>query len=254
MPLPIKQKSTPNAGVPRAPQTPLDPHNALVAQLAHVAALEAQDKAAPEWANSQFAPLRNLRSVPKSRAVRDVAGHWLTSIGIPATPYDASGNTALLLPEERVVAVKCSTRWREGSYHFQHLRDWGFQAALLLGISPQEMHAWLVPRDELLAHAVMQRGHHARMLIFHAERVPGWLRRYGGTLPEAAAILTKSLPVGSRGEIWLQPRLLPEEQLRLAIEGLPARIEGTTVLSSPPRHPLFVPPYNGTAQSLDLDR
>lgn len=224
MPLPIVAVEQPAPQGDYPPRPPIDRHNAVMARMAHLASLEAQDAAARAWVGSPYASLRDLKPIPKSKTARSMLVSWLASIGIVATAHNAWGNTALILPGNRLAVVKCSMRWHEGSYRFQQIRDWEYEAALLLGISPEQAHLWIVPRAVLLAHSVPQHAAYSRMLTFPADAHPRWLRQYGGSLEEAEAILADAVP-GSQADavatFWSQRHLLPDGQRQPLAEGEP---------------------------------
>jgi len=89
------------------------------------------------------------------------------------------------------IEVKLSTRWTDtGVYRFQQIRDQNYDFCLCLGISPFDVHAWLIPKKELMAagHKEVrpqhggQAGRDTRWLTFPADDPPNWLAQFGGSL------------------------------------------------------------------------
>jgi hypothetical protein len=91
------------------------------------------------------------------------------------------------------VEVKLSLRWNNEHFTFQEIRDFDYDVAALLGITPTEVHLWIVPKHILLANVFSQRrgasGRGSKWFKFPSDRPPEWLRRWGGTFAEARKIL-----------------------------------------------------------------
>lgn len=94
------------------------------------------------------------------------------------------------------VEVKFSTPWQGGGYKFQQLRDQSYEVAALLGLQPQVVQLWIVPKDVLWEHAVGQHtgagAQDTKWLSFPADKPPSWLDKYGGTLAKAKASLKEA--------------------------------------------------------------
>lgn len=96
------------------------------------------------------------------------------------------------------VEIKSSTLWQGGFYKFQQLRDQNYRFVLCLGISPYMAHGWAIPKE-----VVMEQWHSGGIVSQHGGRrgkdtawlkvapgeEPGWLRKWGGSLAQAAAIV-----------------------------------------------------------------
>ncbi len=84
--------------------------------------------------------------------------------------------------------IKFSMLWEDGMYVFQQIRNQDYDYIFCLGISPQEAHAWLLPKQVALQNAPPQhggkKGTDTRWLHINPREVPNWLIPYGGSLDE----------------------------------------------------------------------
>ena len=97
--------------------------------------------------------------------------------------------------------IKSSTLWKNGGYRFQQLRDQNYDVAICLGVSPFNAHCWVIPKSDIMknwgkAEGLSsqhggQAGTDTAWLTVDPENVQQWLLPYGGTLAEAAAVLTR---------------------------------------------------------------
>lgn len=95
------------------------------------------------WAHSPHSWIRRLPPARRGRAAADIAEAVLRGIGWDVTGRTAPGHDRVVAGTR--IAVKLSTLWETGVYNFQHLRADGCDQLLLLGVSPERIHAWLVP-------------------------------------------------------------------------------------------------------------
>ncbi len=193
MPLPIVAIEAPELKGSLPDSAITDAGTSMMADFVSTAIVETLEAKPDPWRGSPFAPLRRLTSVQKSKVARAILGQWFASVGVTVTVKTIVGNATLILPENQLAVVKLSTRWEEGMYHFQQLKDWDYQQALLFGLSPQQAHLWIVPREEIMTRSVPQHGIDSRMLTVSPADPPAWLRQYGGTLDQAASILAQTL-------------------------------------------------------------
>jgi len=193
MPLPIEPIEAPGIAGPGE----VDPESAVMADFVLPAMLATQKAKADPWRGSRFAPLRSLKPIPKSNAGREMLAMWFAHHGVVATVKKVAGNATLVLPDNRLAMVKVSTLWSEGLYRFQQIKDWDYEVALLLGISPQVIHLWLIPREEIITRSKPQHGLESRMLDVHPDKLPNWMSSYGGTLPQAQAIMREAIGIAA---------------------------------------------------------
>lgn len=114
---------------------------------------------------------------------------------------------------DRIIAgkraeIKMSTLWENGSYKFQQLRDQNYDFAICIGISPFDVHCWVLPKDlildkwrntgEISSQYREGQGSDTAWLSVNPDAIPDWLTQWGGTLSSAVrliASLTNQKPV-----------------------------------------------------------
>lgn len=148
------------------------------------------------WTDSPFQWIKNLPSSAIGATGAKLVEHWATSKKFAVDP---SGTTEFDRYINRMkIEVKTSTLWKDtGKYTFQQLRDQDYEYAFLLGISPFDVHAWLVPKFELMEENHPEiRGQHGgaiavetRWLTFNPENPPAWLSKYGGSLTQVETLI-----------------------------------------------------------------
>jgi hypothetical protein len=118
---------------------------------------------------------------------------WAKRCGLEVVPATDTGHDCILGGIR--TEVKFSTLWSGGGYTFQQIRDQNYEVAALLGLQPQVVQLWVVPKAELWERA---NGQHTgaeatdtKWLSFQAQDPPAWLNQYGGTLDVALASLEK---------------------------------------------------------------
>lgn len=95
------------------------------------------------------------------------------------------------------IEIKMSTLWaNNGQYTFQQIRDQQYDFLLCLGLSPQEVHCWLIPKAEVHTGRVgvsQQHGGKAGKdtlwLNFRADSPPQWLEDFGGPLSSIVGLM-----------------------------------------------------------------
>lgn len=143
------------------------------------------------WVASPFAWILTLPSRTRGTVGEKIVALWLTANGCAVTRPPHSGC-------DRVVnginmEIKFSTRWEHGGYVFQQLRDQDYESVFCLGVSPNDVHAWLIPKAVAWEHAVPQHGGKlgtdTKWLSFPAEKAPHWLSVYGGSLADVLKVI-----------------------------------------------------------------
>ena len=155
-----------------------------------------------EWVGSPFAwikqrPSRQIGAIGE----RLVAG-WIASKKFAVEPSPDS--QADIIVNTQRVEVKLSTRWKNGLYKFQQLRDQNYEFAICLGICPFTAHCWAIPKSEILRRwndrdgIISQHGGRdgtdTAWLSFKVDEPPAWLAVHGGTLAEAAEVIRGLVP------------------------------------------------------------
>lgn len=132
---------------------------------------------------------------------------WLGAKGFDVT--QSPDSDADLLINGHRIEIKFSTRWKNGIYKFQQLRDQNYVFAICLGVSPFDAHCWVLPKAELLSRwkESMRVGHEVggiqsqhggaagrdtAWLTIDPSSPPEWVSERGGRLALAAEFLAKN--------------------------------------------------------------
>jgi hypothetical protein len=169
-----------------------DPHLAKFVQVSEVVS---QEYAAnlEGWSGSPFVWILTLPSRAKGAAAEKIVDSWLTGNGFDVRRAKHSGCDRIVNGIN--LEIKFSTLWKSGGYKFQQLRDQDYEFVFCLGISPERVHAWLIPKAIAWEHAIPQHGGSigtdTKWLGFQADSPPHWMSEYGGTLKQVLACLRK---------------------------------------------------------------
>lgn len=94
------------------------------------------------------------------------------------------------------VEIKMSTLWKNGIYKFQQLRDQNYDFVICLGVSPFDVHCWVIPKqiiidkwhDDEVKDIRSQHGGVAATetawLQVRPQSPSEWIREWGGSLVE----------------------------------------------------------------------
>jgi hypothetical protein len=166
----------------------------LVASSEHLTAAYPE---AREWEGSPFNWLLPLAPSTRGAVGRNLVEAWATSLGIYGGRVRADNQTYLLFRGKRV-QVKLSTRWVNGQYRFQQIRDQPYDYLFCLGLSPDDVHVWFIPKQDALDHLMGTSGQHTgagatETLWLNVDpSVPqGWLSDFGDQLSTVRAVLQR---------------------------------------------------------------
>ena len=166
--------------------------DADVLQFADLAAwLESEyvDHEGDPWASSPFGWIQALPSRKKGAIGEKLVAAWAEKNGFDVARTGDSDADRII--NGRRIEIKYSKLWADnGIYKFQQIRDQDYDFCFCLGLSPFDVHAWFIPKSELMQNRppalVPQhggsRGQDTRWLSFPATDPPAWLQSYGGTL------------------------------------------------------------------------
>ena len=146
------------------------------------------------WAASPFAWILTLPSRTRGAVGEKIVTQWLTANGctVKAPPHSGCDRVVNGINME----IKFSTRWEHGGYVFQQLRDQDYASVFCLGVSPNDVHAWLIPKAVAWEHAVPQHGGKigtdTKWLSFPADNPPQWIAPYGGSLADVLRVVKTS--------------------------------------------------------------
>jgi hypothetical protein len=149
---------------------------------------------ADPWKASPFAWIKGRASRQRGAIGERLVKAWAKRSGFSVTPASDTGHDCRL--DGVPVEVKFSTLWETGHFVFQQIRDQSYDVVALLGLAPQSVHLWMVPKAELWERAPGQHtgaaGVDTKWLRFPADDPPSWLQRYGGPLIEAQRALEEA--------------------------------------------------------------
>lgn len=150
------------------------------------------------WAGSPFAWISHRSSRQKGKIGEQLLAGWCAAreLNVVRSP----DHEADRIIEGHRVEIKCSMRWRNGSYTFQQIRDQDYEYLVCLGLSPFDAHAWIFRKAELpfrlLKHQHGGRaGRDTWWLSFPSDRPPEWIARVQtGRLAHVYRVLAKLRP------------------------------------------------------------
>jgi hypothetical protein len=167
---------------------------ALFARLSAEVQLGFEDAAADAWEASPFAWIRREPSRRKGAIGEVLVKDWAATETMQVQPAENTGHDCRL--DGLLVEVKLSLLWGGGEFVFQQIRDQDYEVGCLLGLEPQRVHLWAVPKSVLWERATGQHtgaaAHDTKWLRFRAADPPHWLSEFGGELPAARAALEKT--------------------------------------------------------------
>jgi len=152
-----------------------------------------------EWVGSPFAWIKTRPSRQVGAIGERLVAGWLAARGFNvARSGDSEADRVV---ENRRIEIKLSTRWANGNYKFQQLRDQRYDLVVCLGISPFAAHCWVLPKADVMrlwkvenkipSQHGGQAGEDTAWLDVKIDSVPEWLGAYGGSLPQAIGLLSK---------------------------------------------------------------
>lgn len=139
------------------------------------------------WSNSPFEWISSLSAGSKSKIIKQLLDRWLIAHHIPFenSPELPGGRWI----DGHLVQIKTSMLWKSGIYRFQQIKSNDCNYFWLVGLSPDQVNLWVVPRAELECN--LTRAQHkldgvveSYMLEISPERVPEWLEPFGGSLDQ----------------------------------------------------------------------
>jgi len=141
-----------------------------------------------KFKNSPYKWLKNCPSGRKGKIAEDLILEWCAVKKLRSERGDKK-NYDLLIENKRV-EVKLSFLWETGVFKFQQIRNkQNYQYCLCLGVSPDEISAWLIPKNELRRNRPGLKPQHGgkkgvdtKWLSFRPEDPPKWIDKYGDGL------------------------------------------------------------------------
>lgn len=159
------------------------------------------------WKDSPFAWILTQPSRRKGAIFESLVSKWCIARKLRVTRSGDSDADRIV--EGLRVEIKGSTLWKTGRYKFQQLRDQSHDVVICLGISPFDVHCWTIPKEEIMRrwrNGDISSQHGGRSgtdtawIDVEPSRPPGWLRQWGGRLPEAYDVLRRFIRERNRQE------------------------------------------------------
>ena len=101
-----------------------------------------------EWQNSPFKWILGLTSRQRGAVGEQLVRKFLKEERFAVT--DSPGTDSDISVNGYNVEIKFSTLWQNGGYRFQQIRDQDYDILLCLGISPNDAHAWVVTKSNIV--------------------------------------------------------------------------------------------------------
>jgi len=147
------------------------------------------------WAGSPFAWIRARPAGQRGAIGARLVSQWSESKGFTVGPTGDSDADRLI--NKIRIEIKFSTLWTDQEiYKFQQIRDQNYRYCFCLGVSPFAVHAWFIPKSELMSpregltpqHGGAK-GTDTMWLGFSPDDPPSWLTPFGGTLTQVEALI-----------------------------------------------------------------
>ena len=154
------------------------------------------------WAGSPFQWIKSRPSRQIGKIGEELVADWCVKKGF-SVKRSTDSDADRIISGHRI-EIKFSTLWTETKiYKFQQIRDQDYDFCFCIGVSPKDVHAWLIPKSELRKDRpptfIPQHGGSdgldTKWLSFEAKSPPAWLKPFGGQLKDVAKLL-KAAGVG----------------------------------------------------------
>ena len=155
------------------------------------------------WEKSELFWLAFSAPGTKHAVGRELAVHLCNSSGFDATLAKnlRQDDVSFFIGKHRT-CLKFATLGEEGAYIFEQIRGRNYQILFLLGLSPQNAHIWIFPKDKFLPYLTIQHksGKDKWMHIrpqnsewINPSSPPEWIRKQSGELAEFPSTLKEIL-------------------------------------------------------------
>ena len=159
--------------------------------------LAAQHPEIHDWEGSPFEWILAVAPGTRGKIGRQLVAAWARNSGFHVEMFSEDGQLYLRI-DDYIVQIKMSTLWKSGIYRFQQIRDRDYDYCLCLGISPQDIHMWLIPKDALYEHVIGVRGQHTgsdSLETYWFDAGPGavqrWLEPFGNQISDVRETLAQ---------------------------------------------------------------
>ena len=128
-------------------QIPPDPH---IREIVRITESLHNDYSSSDliWKESPFAWIKNLPSRTVGKIGEQIVARWCIThdFDVKSSPDSEADR---IINGVRV-EIKFSTLWQSGIYKFQQLRDQAYDVVICLGISPFNVHCWVLSKRLIL--------------------------------------------------------------------------------------------------------
>jgi hypothetical protein len=123
-----------------------------------------------------------------------MVAYWANMSG-----FDVSSRGLKLEIDGLLVAVKMSTLWEGQVFKFQQIRDEEYDFVLFVGICPQDVYTWIIPKDVVMNQLRGSSGQHtgkgASETFWETVRpstAPRWMSKYGNRLSDVRDLIIQA--------------------------------------------------------------
>ena len=143
----------------------------------------------PDWAESPFGWIKRHRNATVGAIGVRLVGAWcgVHNVSITTTPGTKSDKRI----GGALVEIKFATLGKNKKYMFNQVRTAGYDTLVCMGVSPNDAHVWIIPRDTATQNSRRQHGEETFMLQVDPQSVPSWLQPFGGSLGKAVPLLRR---------------------------------------------------------------
>jgi hypothetical protein len=154
------------------------------------------------WKDSPFDYIRRLPSRTRGTIGQTLARSVFENYG-----YKPTKRPDCFEVNHKVVISRFSMLWETGDWKFQQIRDTPFELLFCLGVLPDSVSAWLIPKDELYLPdgSLTERegwgrqhggktGKEDAWLVATPTDIPKWLGDFGGNISKISSQFKKHLP------------------------------------------------------------
>jgi hypothetical protein len=182
----------------------------------------AKETAFERFRGSRFQWIMARGSSEKGKIGEELVSAWARTNGFDVTK--TGDRAADRIINGHRIEIKFSSRWRDkNEYWFQQVRDQDYDFCFCLGVSPFEVHAWLIPKGALLDHIIGHKGQHGgeaaketALLKVPIGAEPDWIKPYGNRLSDVKRIFELA---GTGSKFFAGAKKSRKKNAGLAAEG-----------------------------------
>lgn len=149
------------------------------------------------WIGSPFEWILRVPSRTKGAIGEMLVSEWASAKGLHVKRSPSSEADRVINGHR--IEIKMSTLWKSGGFKFQQIREQDYDFCLCLGISPSEIHAWLLPKELLREYVIGHMGQHTgaggsdtAWLGFQVNDEYDWMAPYGDRLGDVENLLREA--------------------------------------------------------------